>query len=246
MGTTIAIRRTAWLVAALGVAATVLTLVLSFDLLGAPPVIDSTLDFPSRILANQEFVRSRWPIDLAGTLLFAGLFGAVLLLGALLTGRTGRVEILGMLGAGAILGIVSQLTYVGAHQAAIDIGYCDCGFKTEEVISQTWGLMLADGVADWLLQGAAVMLAIGVAYAGQIMAVREMPAAWRTLSWAIAAVLLVGVALDFVKVDGPLPTLLVGVAAGVLLPIWAAWLAMRLPERAVPDPAPLATAPAYP
>lgn len=237
MATTNAIRRTAWLVAAFGVAATVLTLILSFDLLGAPPVIDSSLDFPSRILANQDFQRSRWPVDLAGTLLFAGLFGAVVLLGALLTGRTGRVEILGMLGAGGILGIVSQLTYVGAHQAAIDIGYCDCGFRTEEVISQAWGLMLAEGVADWLLQGAAVLLAIGVVYAGQILAVREMPAGWRMLSWALAVVLLVGVALEFARVDGPLPTLLVGVAAGVLLPIWAGWLAMRLPEGADPGPA---------
>ena len=237
MGTTIAIRRTAWLVAALGLVATILTLILSFDLLGAPPTIDPALDLPSRVLANQDFVRSRWPVDLAGTVLFAGLFGAVILLGSLLTRRTGRVEILGMLGAGGVLGITSQLTYVGAHQTAIDIAYCDCGFKTEEIISQVWGLMLADGIADWLLQAAAVLLAVGVAYAGRALAAREMPAGWATLSYVLVASLLVGVALDFAKVDGPLPELIVGLSAGVLLPIWAAWLAMRLPEEVAVEPA---------
>jgi len=218
------------------VAATILTLVLSFDLLGAPPTIDSTLDFPSRVLAGQEFERSRWPVDLAGSLLFAGLFGAIVLLGSLLTRRTGRVEILGMLAGGGILGIASQLIYVGAHQTAIDIGYCDCGFKTEEVISQVWGLMLADGIADWLLQAAAVLLAIGVAYAGRVLAVREMPAGWKTLSYVLVASLLIGVALGFAKVDGPVPELIVGLSAGVLLPIWAGWLAMRLPEQTAAEP----------
>jgi len=237
MGTTIAIRRTAWLVAALAVAATILTLVLRFDLLGAPPVIDSALDFPSRVLAGQEYERSQWPVDLVGTLLFAGVFGAVVLLGALLTRRTGRVEIMGMLAAGGILGIASQLTYVGAHQAVIDIGYCDCGFKTEEIISQTWALMLADGVSDWLLQAAAVLLAIGVAYAGRILAVRDMPAAWATLSYVLAAALLVGVALGLAKVDEPVPTVVVGLSAGVLLPIWAGWLALRILEQPGAEPA---------
>jgi hypothetical protein len=224
--------RVAWLLAILSVAATVLTLVLSFDLTGAPPPVSETADFPTRILETQAFVQSRWPLDLAGSLLFAGVFGMIALLGALLFGRTGRVELLGLMIAGGILGMASQLTYIGAHQVAAAIAYCDCGFKTEEVISQTWGLTLIDGVADWILHGAAVLLAGGVIYAGDALAGRGMPAAWGTLSWALAGVLLLSVALNVVGLDGPIGPLLIALVTGVLLPIWAVWLATRLPDPA--------------
>ncbi len=228
--TSIAISRVAWLLAILSVAATVLTLVLAFDLTGAPPTISETADFPTRILESQAFVQSRWPLDLGGSLLFAGVFGLIVLLGALLFGRTGRVEVLGLFIAGGILGMVSQLTYVGAHQVAIAIAYCDCGFKTEEIISQTWGLMLIDGVADWILHGAAILLAAGVIAAGMALAGRGMPAAWGTLSWALAFVLVLGVVVSVIGVEGPVGPLLIAVVTGLLLPIWAGWLATRLSD----------------
>jgi len=232
-----AISRVAWLLAILSVAATVLTLVLAFDLTGAPPTVSETADFPTAILSTQAFVQSRWPIDFLGSLLFAVVFGLIALLGALLSGRTGRVEVLGLLMAGGILGMASQLTYVGAHQVAVAMPYCDCGFKTEEIISQTWGLMLIDGVADWLLNGAAVLLASGVVYAGAALAGQGMPAAWRTLSWAMAFVLLLGVVVSGIGIDGPVGPLLIAVVTGLLLPIWAVWLAERLPDDAPVDAA---------
>ena len=235
--TSTAISRVAWLLAILSVAATVLTLVLAFDLTGAPPPISETADFPTVILSTQSFVQSRWPIDFLGSLLFAVVFGVVALLGALLSARTGRVEVLGLLIAGGVLGMASQLTYIGAHQVAVAMPYCDCGFKTEEIISQTWGLLLIDGVADWLLNGAAVLLAVGVVYAGAALAGRGMPAAWRTLSWALAFVLVLGVAVTIIGIDGPIGPLMTAVVTGLLLPIWAVWLAERLPDDAAVDAA---------
>jgi hypothetical protein len=233
------VRAVALAVAILGLVATALTLVLAFNLTGAPPPFDEAADFPSRILVRQAFETSRWPLDLTVSLLFAGAFGAIVLLGAILSSRTGRAEIAALLGAGAVLGIGSELIHVGAHQVAVSIAYCDCGFKTEELISQAWSLMVADGVADWFLIGAFVLLAGGVAYAARALARGAMPAAWGTVSWALAFLLVLAAVLTIVGFDGDITSLLIAAISGIVLPIWAAWLAVGLTDDAIPEPLPV-------
>lgn len=233
---------TALVIAVLSVLATALTLVLVLDLAGAPPNIPASADFPTRILEGQAFERSRWPIDFASSLLFTGAFGAVILLGALLSSRTGRSAIGALLGAGGLLGIASQLTHVGAHQVAVSIGYCDCGFKTEEAISQAWALMVSDGIADWLLIAALVLLAAGVIAAAGVIVREGMPAVWGTLSYGLAGVLGLGAALTILGVDGPWASLLIALGSGVLLPVWAVWLAVGSRDRPATEGRPAAGA----
>ena len=235
----LSVRTVALAVAVLGLVATSLTLVLALNLTGTPAPVDQAADFPTRILAGQAFEQARWPLDLAGNLAFVAAFGALILLGAVLAERTGRPEIGALLGAGGVLGIGSQLMHVGAHQVAISIGYCDCGFITQEVISQAWSLMVADGVAGWFLLGALVLLAGGVAYAARALADGAMSAAWGTLSWGLAALLVLAAVLTIVGVDGEVTSLLIAVISGVLLPIWAAWLAVGLAEETIGSPAPV-------
>lgn len=218
---------TAMVIAVLSVLATALTLVLVLDLTGAPPNIPASADFPTRVLESQAFERSRWPIDFATGLLFTGAFGAVILLGALLSSRTGRLEIGALLGAGGLLGVASQLTHIGAHQVAVSIGYCDCGFKAEEAISQAWALMVSDGIADWLLIAALVLFAVGMIVVARVLVQDGMPALWGTMSYGLAGVLFLGAALTILDVDGPWASLLIALGSGVLLPVWAAWLAVE-------------------
>jgi hypothetical protein len=226
----VSIRQVGWLVAILGVIATLLTLIVQFNLTGAPPAIDDAADFPTRVLAAQPFIVSRWPIELAGNLLFAALFAGLLVLAALLSNRTRRLEVLALLGGGGILGIASQLTYVGAHQVAVNVLYCDCGFKTEEIISQTWGLMLIDGVATWVLNGAAVLLAGGAVVLVGALAGQRLPSAFDPVSWLLAGLLLLSVVLSAIGLEGPVAPLLIAVVSGILLPFWAWMLATRLAE----------------
>lgn len=233
------VRTVAWAVAILGLIATALTLVLAFNLTGAPPPFDESADFPTRIIARQAFEQSRWPLDLVANLLFAATFGSLILLGAILTSRTDRPEIATLLGAGGLLGIGSQLLYVGAHQVANSIGYCDCGFITQEVISQAWSLMVVDGIAGWFLTGALILLAGGVAYTARALADGAMPASWGALSWGLGALLVLGAALSIIGFDGNITSLLIAVISGIVLPIWAVWLAVGLTDETVAAPLPV-------
>jgi hypothetical protein len=233
------VRTVAWAVAILGLVATALTLVLALNLTGAPPAVDESADFPTRILAGQAFEQSRWPLDLVANLMFAATFGSLILLGAILTSRTDRPEIAALLGAGGLLGIGSQLLYVGAHQVATSIGYCDCGFITQEVISQAWSLMVADGIAAWFLTAALILLAGGVAYTARALAGSAMPASWGALSWGLGALLVLGAALSIIGFDGQITSLLIAVISGIVLPIWAVWLAVGLTDDTVAAPLPV-------
>lgn len=239
MSSLASVRTVAWAVAILALVATALTLVFAFNLTGAPPPVDESADFPGRILAGQPFQQSRWPLDLAGNLLFASMFGSLILLGAILASRTDRPEIAALLGAGGLMGIGSQLIHVGAHQVAVSIGYCDCGFITEEVISQAWSLMVADGIAGWFLTGATVLLAGGVAYSARALAGAAMPASWGALSWGLASLLVLSAVLSIAGVDGQITMLLIAAISGVVLPIWAAWLAVGFTDESILAPLPV-------
>ena len=63
---------------------------------------------------------------------------------------------------GATLGIASQLFWIGVKPVAADPHYCDCGFRTEEIISRLNTLNIAGSVQLWLNNGAIVALSIGV------------------------------------------------------------------------------------
>jgi hypothetical protein len=143
-------------IAATLIAGTVLVVGLAVNLFGAPPAIPETADLPTRLLLQKPFEQSIWPVDMAASLLYAVALGAVILLAAVLytavdAGRPLAVAPLAALGAGGILGAAAQLLYVGAKAPIIDIQYCDCGFKAEEVISQQWALILVQGAQSWLI-----------------------------------------------------------------------------------------------
>ena len=215
------------------VGATLLFLGLSRNVFVAEPRFPNDADLPTRLLGSIDARQASWPFDFASSLLFAVAFGAFAVLGRLLAlaGRVGdaRSSVIGStLFGGGLLGLASQLIHIGSQQVAIDQPYCDCGFKVQETISQYWGLTLIQGAESWLVNGAIVLLAIGIALAGAALTGVVRSPGWQLVSWLTALVAVIRVVLSGLELGGDLNQLLIAIVAGVLLPLWAILLAMRI------------------
>jgi hypothetical protein len=239
------IRPLSGIIAATFIAATVLSFGLEFGLFVRAPDLPETNDLVQNLLGGIDFQHAAWPFDLAANLLFAvGLvamvpFGRVL--AALAPGDDWRTTLFSSaLLVGGALGAGAQLIYIGAKQTTIDTPYCDCGYKVQESISQFWALMLINGAHDWLINGVAVLLALGVVLAGAVLVGRLMPTLWGALSWVTAAFALAGLLLQ-IGHFGPIGPLVSAISTAVLLPAWVVWLGVRIGGR---GPAP--TVPALP
>lgn len=144
----------------------------------------------------QPYRPACWPLDEISHLLFVLAFGALVLMAgpfAALVGQDRRAGLLkhALLGAG-MLGVVSNLLYVGATKVTIDQQYCDCGFRVQESISQFWAINIAHGGSQWLGYGALIFSAIALLLSAAILANRGLPAIWRWLSIGAAILLLLG------------------------------------------------------
>ncbi|HEV8402218.1 MAG TPA: hypothetical protein VGQ31_04215 [Candidatus Limnocylindrales bacterium] len=220
-----------WIFAISAFIGTLLGLVLGLDLVAHPPDIPDTVDLPGRLEAIRPYLEARWPLDLATNLAAIVAFGALALLADPLAALAGSDDRAGLLRVSiivsAVLALAGALIYVGATRVTIDQAYCDCGFKTEESISQFWAISIIQGATDWLSHGSSVFAAIALVAAGSLIRRRGLPPSWRWLAWAGALALIVGMVLGEV-VDGPIGDLVSAAATGILLPVWALMLAVRL------------------
>jgi hypothetical protein len=229
-----------WLALSVGVLfliGTALQLVDFYNLYATPPQVGPVNMVESR-LAVQDYRVAIWPIFALNNFAFALGFIALAGLGLALAARLGsadsrRIVLLTSLGIAGVLGAVGQFMVIGAAQVTIDLAYCDCGFKNEEIVSQIWGQMLIEGAATWLINAASVLAAIGIVGA-DIAFRRRMPAAWDIVSWVTAIGLIATVVVGFINVEGELGFWLQVLVAGILVPVWAIWLGASL--RADPDP----------
>ena len=142
---------------------------------------------------------------------------------------------------GGVLGIGANLLNIAVGNAAT-YSYCNCGYKTEEVIGQNYALMVGSTMVSWLSLGALTLVGSGVALAGRLV---DISPAWRTLAYATAAALFLAVALrvlaEFVFIGAFDPyqvsDLILAFAGGILVPVWAVLLA-RGAANPEPDLAP--------
>ena len=234
------LRPLAWLTAIALVIASALYVGLALGLFARPPDLPPTTDFVDHLLSDGDFNRSIWPIDLASSLLYALAFFLTALLARPLVALGAERDPRGWLAAtslvvAAALGMSAQLLYVGARQMQLDIAYCDCGYKVEEVIAQNWAMWLIEGAVGWLINGTGVALAFGVVAAGATLGGTAMSSSWRLLAWLIGGVLVLNTAVGVLGIEGPIGPLLIGLQAGVLIPIWLAWLALRAPRARDPS-----------
>jgi hypothetical protein len=226
------VRWLAWSVGILFLVGTALQLVDFLNLYATPPAVPDTLNMVERRLAVQDYRVAIWPIFLLGNLSFGVAFVALVGLGLALaswlaSGDPRRIAIITSLGVGGILGAVAQFVLIGAASATIDIAYCDCGFKETEIVSQIWAQMVVEGSSDWLLNGAAVLAAIGI-LAVDASFRRRMPAAWSIVSWLTAIGLIATVVVGVFQLGEELGQYLLLLVSGVLVPIWSIWLGAGL------------------
>jgi hypothetical protein len=231
------LRWLAWSIGVLFLVGTALQLVDFLNLYATPPP-PAPLNMVEQRLAAQDYRMTIWPVFAFGNFAFALGFIALAGLGLALASKLGsgdaqRIVIPTSFGVGGVLGAVGQLILIGAAQVTVDLAYCDCGFKNEEIVSQIWGQMLIEGGTQWLVNAASVLAAIGIVGV-DVAFRRRMPAAWDIVSWLTAIGLIATVVVGFINVEGDLPFYLQVLVAGILVPVWAIWLGASL--RPNPDP----------
>jgi hypothetical protein len=232
-----AVRVLALLVTAFFVAGAVLQAVLAFDVLGPPPPEQD--DFIEEIIDFFAWEQSRWPVEFASTTLFALAFLALGGLGALLSrlATTGDPRRLltsaAFLGAGGI-GAASQLMWLGVKPIATSPQYCDCGLRAEEIMSRLMVLNISQSLQVWLVIGAIVLLAAGTVLVAGIGREAGMSARWLWLTLAISVASLATGVLGAMGAY-PFDQLAIVLTAGILVPIWALWLAIRAETLVPPD-----------
>ena len=207
-------------------------LALQFELVGGltePP----SDDFVDRILTIYADVTNRWPIEftlhVAFALGFAGLASLGPVLGRLASPADARggLVMVAFLGLGG-MGLASQLLQIGAVPFLTSPELCECGLREHEIMAREVVINTIFGVQLWLVVGALVLAVPGFILAGSLGADAGMPPAWRWLSLLIALASIVLVVLAVLEAF-PYDQYVLGLTAGILVPIWAIWLAMRAP-----------------
>jgi hypothetical protein len=222
-----------WTLVVAAVVAAVSQLLLATNLwAGGPNEVSPTADLVERLLVFRSNDQEIFGPVLVGGLAAIVVFVAIGLIGVairpLAADVTGRDMMATLLIAAAAVGIVSQALQIGVAQAATH-GYCDCGYKTEEVIAQDYALSVGFIVQSWLGNAAVVLVGLGALLAGRYVSISPT---WRFLSYGIAILLILATALRlvalFVFLDIDLfqiSDIVAGLTLAILVPIWAIMLA---------------------
>lgn len=232
------LRGLCWALVVLAVISALVTLLFATGILRPPHDIQ---DLVENLIANRLSDTDAFPFVVLGSLATIGVFLIAALIGVALrswapaTPKRDAMAILFVIGG--VLGIAANLLNIAVGNAAT-FGYCDCGYKVEEVIGQNYALMVGSTMVNWLSLGAITLVGSGVALAGRLV---NVSAAWRTISYVTVVALLLAVALRvlaelvFIATFDPFQVsdLIIAFAAGILVPIWAVLLA-----RGAADPEP--------
>jgi hypothetical protein len=228
--------------------ATVLQLLDQLNLIYQPPDIPESASLVDRVIAQIPYSQSVWPLFAVENGLFAVAFAVLVALGLALAARMSRADdrrplLLWAFVLAGVMGTIGQLVLIGAVKASIDIPYCDCGFKNEEIVSQVWAEMVVQSAVQLLQDGAGVLAAVGLVMSALVFGRRAMPVGWTWLSYAAAIVVLVATVLGVADVLGDLTMWLTIVLTGILVPAWALWmgLAFRDHDEGVDEPLGVAT-----
>jgi len=234
--------RLSWALVILAIVAAVVGLLFATGILRPPEEID---DLVERLLAFRGHDQAAFPFVLLGGFATIGVYLIVAMLGAVLRAwarpSSMRDAMTILLVVGGVVGIVGQLVNIGVGEVANPF-YCDCGYKTEEVIAQSKALDVGWALAAWLGLGAVTIVGIGAAVTARVVEVSPL---WRSLSYVIAGLLLLAVAvrvvasLVFIQAFDPFQVsdIIIAATLGILVPIWAILLARGV---SAPEPQELA------
>jgi hypothetical protein len=233
------VRRLCWALVVLAVVAATMQVIYTFALPPLPPAPPEIEDYIQRLESFVSVDQQLFPFEVVRSLVTAGLFVVAATLGSAVrtwaSASAGRDAMVLLFVVGGTLGVAANLLNIGVTQAA-SFGYCDCGYKTEELIARDYALSTGWQAINWLTIGAVTLTGIAVALAGRLLDVSAM---WRMVSYAVAALVLAAViirviaAFVFIEAFDPFQVsdLLIAAAAGILVPIWAILLARGLRAR---------------
>jgi hypothetical protein len=216
-----------WIVAIAFILATALLYVDRLNLVATPPELPGA-NMVDRALGSIEYKQAIWPVFLWTNLLFAIGFIAAVAFAWAVAAASGAARGLPTFTAfattGGIIAAIASIIPLGAVNAAVWVGYCDCGFKETEIVSQEWAGMVALDIGDWFNRVASVVLAIAL-----IALIREagavIPPLLRRWTYLTAVVLVVIPVLSTTELLDPIAADLLSTALGVVLvPVWAVWL----------------------
>lgn len=233
------VRLLSWIVAGSFILATALLYIDRLNLVATPPNLPESTNMVERALGSVEYRQAIWPVFLWTNLLFGIGFVAAVGFAAAVRSRAAGMGGLPLFGAfattGGIIAAIASIIPLGAVNAAVWLGYCDCGFKETEIVSQIWAQMVAQDIGDWFSRVASVILAVAL-----VALIREagavIPPRLRSWTYLTAIVLAVVPVLATIELFDPIVAdLLTTAEAVVLVPVWAVWLA-RVVD-ATPPPA---------
>ena len=219
-----------WVIAIGLLVGAAIRLALSFELFGGPP-LPPPENFVDNVMTYYEFATSQWPIEFVGAAATAIAFAALAMLGPVL-GRLatdadarGGLVMVTFLGLGGI-GLAAQLLQIGAVPFITRPEVCECGLAESELMAREVANGLVFDIQLWLIVGALLLAVPGLLLAGSLGAEAGMPPVWRWLSVVIAAAAVVLAVLSVIRLF-PFDQYALGVTAGILVPVWAIWLARR-------------------
>ena len=234
------IRWLCWALVALAIVSALVSLLFAFGNLLPPTEAE---DFVDRLQGNRGNDTDAFPFVVLGSLATVGVFLVAAILGTALRrwapATPTRDAMVLLFVIGGVVGIAANLLNVAVGQAAT-FGYCDCGYRTEELIAQNYALQLGWNAVNWLSIGAITMVGLGTAVSGRLL---DISPTWRLVSYAIAVLALFAVALRvvtafvFIEAFDPfqISDVLIAIAAGILVPIWAILLARGLTTTEDPE-----------
>jgi hypothetical protein len=222
------VRVLSWIVAIAFVLASILLYVDRLNLVATPPNLPESTNMVDRVLGTTQYRQAIWPLFLWTYLLFAAGFVAAVAfawsVASAAGGRAGLPIFLALGTTGGVIAAIASIIPIGSVDAAVWQGYCDCGFKETEIVSQIWAQMVAQDIAAWFNRVSSIVLALGL-----IALVREAPAlvtsSLRIWTYLTAIALVIVPALGIVQRTDPAAEELLSAITGlVLVPVWAVWL----------------------
>jgi hypothetical protein len=206
---------------------------LSTNVFSTPVADDAT--FLDRLLVYRSDDQKIYGLILASSVVTSGLFLIAAMLGPALRRFAAEHPAAGLMSAvfivGGTVGVISQLVNIGVAQMAT-FTYCDCGTLETEVIAQDYALALGWTTQIWLNLGATAIVGIAVGIAGRVLAISRE---WSMVSYLIVVGVFVAVAMRIFGLD-QLSSLLIGVVAGLIVPIWAYMIIRSVPGSVSAEP----------
>ncbi len=184
----------------------------------------------STFFASQQ---ERWPQELAYTLLFTIGFLSLIPIGLVLRDHLGRdlatsQMVAASLLAAGVIGAVGQLALVGGKDAILDASRCAECQQTPFLAALNGSLTTLEGITRWVTLGYFLLAGSGILFAS--WAAFDQPAfsrGWIRLGIFVGIVHLAGVLAVNLEMEELFQTV-IGLGAGILVPLWAGWLALQL------------------